>query len=289
MFATAYFEAKNSKPFTDFEKFISLQQANSIDMGRVLHSKTVAVNLIEHNISSHMKKKLLTKIIKSRSKINVLAEESTRVVDELTLIVFLRASVDGKAAPINFPLDLVELESQCASHMADKIVDCLLKNGYTIELLQELFIGFCSDGASVMLGTKSGVGKLLKDKFPAIILWHCLNYRLELAVGNALESISGTNDFQSFLEHLYSLYSQSLKNKRELEQCSHNLQTTLKRIGQAERCLFFAEWLHPSGQYQQSGILSQLWRNIFTKLQMTKRNKVQKRPDFKEYYLNFLQ
>ena len=52
-----------------------------------------------------------------------------------------------------------------------------------------------------MLRTKSGVGKLLKDKFPVKILWHCLNHGLELAVGNALESISGTNDFQSFLEH----------------------------------------------------------------------------------------
>ena len=81
--------------------------------------------------------------------------------DKSTLIVFLKARVDGKAAPINFPLDLVELESLCASHIADKIVDCLLKNGYTIELLQELFIGFCCDGASVMLRTKSGVGKLL--------------------------------------------------------------------------------------------------------------------------------
>ena len=56
---------KNSKPFTDFEKLISLEQANSIDMGRVLHSKTVAVDLIEH-ISLHMKKKLLTKIVESR-------------------------------------------------------------------------------------------------------------------------------------------------------------------------------------------------------------------------------
>ena len=39
VFRTAYYVAKNSKPFTDFEKLISLQQANSIDMGRVLHSK----------------------------------------------------------------------------------------------------------------------------------------------------------------------------------------------------------------------------------------------------------
>ena len=108
--------------------------------------------------------------------------------DKSTLIVFLRASIDGKAAPINFPQDLVELESLYASHIADKIVDCLLKNGYSIELLQEVIIGFCSDGTSVMLGTKSGVGKLLKDKFPDIILWHCLsglNHILELAVGIA--------------------------------------------------------------------------------------------------------
>ena len=103
-------------------------------MGRVLHSKTVGVDLIEH-ISSHMKKKRLTKIIESRSKTNVLTDESTRVGDKSTLIVFLRASVNGKAAPINFPLDLVEFESLCASHIADKIVHCLLKNGYTIELL----------------------------------------------------------------------------------------------------------------------------------------------------------
>ena len=51
---------------------------------------------------------------------------------------------------------------------------------------------------------------------------------------------------------------------------------------ESERCLLFAGSLHPSGQYQQSGILSQLWRNIFTKLQMTKLDKVQKRPDFKK-------
>ena len=50
-------------------------------MGRVLHSKTVAVDIIEH-LSSHMKKKILTKIMESRSKINVLADESTRVGDK---------------------------------------------------------------------------------------------------------------------------------------------------------------------------------------------------------------
>ena len=50
-----------------------------------------------------------------------------------------------------------------------------------------------------MLGTKSGNEQLLKDKFPDIMLWHCLNHRLELAVGSTQEIISGTNDFRHFL------------------------------------------------------------------------------------------
>jgi len=51
---------------------IDLQEGSSIDMGRVLHSTTVAVDTIGH-VSSQMKRKLLTKIIERRSKINDLA------------------------------------------------------------------------------------------------------------------------------------------------------------------------------------------------------------------------
>ena len=38
------------------ESLIDLQEGNSLDMGRVLHSKTVAVDIIDH-VSSQMKKK----------------------------------------------------------------------------------------------------------------------------------------------------------------------------------------------------------------------------------------
>ncbi|KAJ3583812.1 hypothetical protein NHX12_015530 [Muraenolepis orangiensis] len=165
VFMTAYYVAKNNKPFTDFESLIDLQHANSANLGRVLHS----VDIIEH-VSSQMKKELLKKIIETKSKITVLADESTSVGHKSTLIVFLKASVDGDMEPIAFPLDLVELDSMSAAHIKEQIMGCLLKNGFTVELLREILIGFCSDGASVMLGVKSGVGKLLQDDFPGIIL-----------------------------------------------------------------------------------------------------------------------
>ena len=85
-FRTAYYVAKNNKSFTDFGSLIDLQEGNSLDMGRVLHSKTVAVDIIDH-VSSQMKKKFLTKIIESRNKINVLADESTRLGQKSILII----------------------------------------------------------------------------------------------------------------------------------------------------------------------------------------------------------
>jgi len=99
---TAYYMAKNNKVFTNFESLIDLQEGNSIDMVRVLHNTTVAVNAIGR-VSSQMKKKLLTKIIERRSKINVLADEFTCVGGKSTLITFVKASVDGEAAPVTFP------------------------------------------------------------------------------------------------------------------------------------------------------------------------------------------
>jgi len=70
---------------------------------------------------------------------------------------------------------------------------------------------------------------LLKDEFPDIVLRHCLSHRLELAVGNALNATSGTNDLQSFLKSIYSLYSQSPKNLRELSDCAHDSHISLKK------------------------------------------------------------
>ncbi|KAJ4923574.1 hypothetical protein JOQ06_004112 [Pogonophryne albipinna] len=253
VFMTAYYVAKNNKPFTDFESLIDLQQANSANLGRVLHSKTVCVDIIEH-VSSQMKKELLKKIIETKSKITVLADEST-------LIVFLKASVDGDMEPIAFPLDLVELDSMSAAHIKEQIMGCLLKNDFTVELLREILIGFCSDGASVMLGVKSGVGKLLQDDFPGIILWHCLNHRLELAVDQALDVTGGTKDFQAFMGSLYSLYSQSPKNMRQLSECAHNLDIALRRIGKVFSVRWVASsWRAVSAVWQSYPALAQHFR-----------------------------
>jgi len=125
-----------------------------------------------------------------------------------------------------------------ASHRAavklgilDSLLNCLLSYGMTEEHLKTKLVCVACDGAAVMLGHKTGLKKLLTDKFPSVIFWHCANHRLELTVGDTIKEVSGINRFKAFLDKLYVLYHASPKNSRELQECAKLLDVQLLKIG----------------------------------------------------------
>ncbi|XP_031349437.1 E3 SUMO-protein ligase KIAA1586-like [Photinus pyralis] len=82
-----------------------------------------------------------------------------------------------------------------------------------------------------MIGKKSGVATQLISQYPDLVVWHCSNHRLELAVHDVLEEVDGINHFKIFFDKLYSLYSASPKNQYELKRCAANLDVQLYSIG----------------------------------------------------------
>ena len=93
-----------------------------------------------------------------------------------------------------------------------------------------------------MLGCKSGVGTLLKKDFLSIILWHCLKHRLELAVNDSINAVSGNNYIQAFFTKVYSAFSMSPKLQRELKSISSEVDVELKKVGK----LFTIRWVASS-------------------------------------------
>ena len=63
--------------------------------------------------------------------------------------------------------------------------------------------GLGSDGASVMLGRRGGVSRLLKDKIP------CIAHRLALACGQAANEIPYLKKFKDILDQIYRFYKYS--------------------------------------------------------------------------------
>ncbi|KAL1249596.1 hypothetical protein QQF64_020601 [Cirrhinus molitorella] len=230
IFRTAYKEAKRHRPAYGFESEIDCQELNGLDMGRILHSNVACANIQSH-ISLEMKKKIFEKIVACAPKIGLMLDEATSLSRKSALIIYVRFQLPDMESPENIFVELVELEDQSAQGIVGQLLRALEGVNFTQDFLSKTLIGLSCDGASVMLGRKSGVAARLKSLFPNMIVWHCSAHRLELAVGDTMKELGEINHFRIFMDKLYTLYSTSNKNRIELKKCAYELDINLGRIG----------------------------------------------------------
>ena len=196
-------------------------------MGLILHSDSTAAGIADV-IGCEMRKRLCMEITQSQAKIALIMDESTTISGKSVLILYLRAAVCQKVTA--FFLDFIELDSGKAEDIIKAITTTLSLHGFTHEYLSKHLVGVCSNGASVMVGTKTGVLTELARMYPRIVRWHCLCHRIELSVSDTLDEVGGVNHFTIFLDKLYSVYSPSPKNQRELAACAKDLDIELRKV-----------------------------------------------------------
>ena len=165
------------------------------------------------------------------------------VGDISTLIVYLKAQLETSGEPQFLFLDLVELTNgESADEIHKALVACLKRHGFDMDYLQEHFIAFTSDGASVLTGKKSGVMELLVKDFPNLITWHCLNHRLGLAVDDAKKTVKQSAMYEGLNKRIQSpefLLDLALMCDVlfELSELSETLQHRSMNIVKADRCI----------------------------------------------------
>ncbi|KAK0147671.1 E3 SUMO-protein ligase KIAA1586 [Merluccius polli] len=208
VFRTAYHIALSNRPFSDHFGLLDLQGENGVDIGIGLHSRYSAAQIVDH-IAEQMRKKACQRIQTIKGKVSVLIDESTSLGSITTLIVYLKCETDKNFDPHFVFLELIELPNQWADTIVQHLLKCLSSHGFDDAYLRKHLVAFASDGASVMLGRKSGVAKQLSERYPNILTWHCLNHRLELAVGDTVLDVRDVNHFQAFMDKLYTIYSRS--------------------------------------------------------------------------------
>ncbi|XP_026555953.1 E3 SUMO-protein ligase KIAA1586-like isoform X2 [Pseudonaja textilis] len=228
VFNTVYCLAKSCKPFSDIKEEIEVQIKNGLDMGIGLHSRTTAVKVVDF-IAKEIKKEIFTKIIENNLKICLIIDEVPMILCKPVVIVFLKVE-DSVTSPTIF-VELVELEKQDADTIFSSVMESLNNIGLTKNYLEKNLIGFCSDGASIMLGRKSGVSTRIAKEFPNIIIWHCLNHRLHLGLDDSINEIKQVNHFKIFIDKIHTIFHQSNKNKMELTKISEQLGNEITQIG----------------------------------------------------------
>ena len=158
-------------------------------------------------------------------------DESTSLSKKSCLIIYLRAQLPDMDKPTNIFTELVELDDLTAHGIVHKLLSALERLHLTQDFLSKTLIGVTCDGASVMLGRKSGVASRLQAIFPNITVWHCSAHRLELAVADVVKEMGAINHFKILMDKLYAVYSTSNKNRMELRESAESLDVRLCKIG----------------------------------------------------------
>ncbi|XP_046958651.1 E3 SUMO-protein ligase KIAA1586 homolog isoform X1 [Lynx rufus] len=230
VFNTVYSLVKHNRPLSDIEGAIELQEKN----GEVscLNTRYSATRIAEH-IAKEIKMKIFKNMIEENAKICIIIDEASTVSKKSTLVIYLQCTVQSAPAPVMLFVALKELVSATAEFIVNTLLNTLNDCGFTNEYLKANLIAFCSDGANTMLGRKSGVATKLLEYFPKIIIWNCLNYRLQLSLDDSISEIKQVNHFKLFLDKIYSIYHQSNKNQNKLlENVAKDLEIEIVKIGQ---------------------------------------------------------
>ena len=213
IFRTAYALAKMNMSFACQKMLVQLQELNGLDMGRVHRSDHSCAAILRH-IAGGMKKNMCVGIKKLSPHIAVMLDEST-LFKTAVIVLFIRTRLmdidepDACNSVENVFLSLVEATAgTTADGVFSTVHDELERNGFDDEWLKHNLIAVCTDGASVMMGSKSGVASTFVMKYGSQVeTFHCLAHRLELGVHDALKSVNATNHFKIFLSTLHSLFS----------------------------------------------------------------------------------
>lgn len=129
-----------------------------------------------------------------------------------------------------------------AKSIYNSMMASLNKAAMDDEFLKTHLISIGTDGAAVLTGQASGLIARLKNDFPNKQSVHCLAHGLELAVKDALKEVADCNHLELFISKLYSLYHQSTRNARLLQEAVAELNMQILQIGQ----IFTIRWVSSS-------------------------------------------
>ena len=174
---------------------------------------------------------------------SLLIDESTVIATARTLIVYIRYVHEGEV--MNRFFELTELEGATADIIVDTVLQILAQK----KLSTDRMFGMATDGASVMVGTRTGVTTQLKKMNPFMLSTHCIAHRLALASGQAADSIPYLKQYQQYINTIYKYYHYSPKHSATLQHMQMILQSAEKKFHQ----VFHTRWLSFDGAVQDFG------------------------------------
>ena len=193
LFTTAFFVAKNEKPYTDFVKLTELQAANYGDEILTKHyNSDKQANEFIHYIAKHESDTKLRKINSSEFIAVALdgSTDSANVEEESYFVSYL----DEDCEPC---IDFVKIVGVEGRATAQGLADGFFATFSTLDVdVKSKCVQLATDGPHVM----KNMCKLVRNEIKWLLEFHCANHRLELSFKDAAKTIPLYNDAHSLLD-----------------------------------------------------------------------------------------
>ncbi|XP_053388096.1 zinc finger protein 862-like [Mercenaria mercenaria] len=192
-------------------------------------------------ISSVIEDDIIEKVKLSKH-YSLMFDESTDISVHQNIIMYIRVletNVLGVVEPCTYFLGVDSLHRANAESIYMKVLDMLNKKGIELSNLCSV----STDGASVMVGSKTGVVTRLKADVPGVIATHCIAHRLALSCCSGADCIPYMVKVQEVLNSVYKYFHLSRKNMAMLEM----LQKVSKVHSSKFKEVFHTRWLSFEG------------------------------------------
>ena len=196
VFNTVYFAAKNEIPSNTVNGLLELQTKNGLD---VKYTNLSWDSLCEMQSSiAHILRSELVEDVKSSGVFAVMLDESTDVTVDKRLSICVRYVKDGESVTkmlCNVPVD---------DGRAHTIVNTVVQEFQRVDLDLANCTSLATDGAAVMMGKHTGVGKQMVSKYsPFCTQIHCMAHRINLACTDAIKKNEYMLKFRDKFNSLY--------------------------------------------------------------------------------------
>lgn len=182
-FRTAHAIAKHNKSFKDYNFICMLDKIKGVDIGdQYVNDKAVAIMV--KNIAAVTRKEVCDKLRESPF-FSLTCDGVTDFTGEELENIYIRTCNGGKVEDMYLFIGSPESTSASNLHL---LFWEIFESLDLVEVFEKKLVGFCADGASNMQGCKSGLGVLLRETRPHLVITHCLAHRLELSFKDGIKS-----------------------------------------------------------------------------------------------------
>ncbi|KAH7277645.1 hypothetical protein KP509_39G060800 [Ceratopteris richardii] len=169
------------------------------------------------SLRDYLRKKILANICSSPFYSLLIDESTDRTMEKHIIIYALYLTNGGKGPACSF-VQLLPIENGDAESIYNAVSAFLVESGLTTQKL----IAIATDGASVMIGSKTGVVARFQSSMPRIMGVHCIAHRQALAAKDGFISHPHVFAFvDKVASKVYSWLGKSSKRHAEMWQLMH--------------------------------------------------------------------